>query len=193
MCGSYVHGYTNWPVSVSVTFTVLFVTTTHKHQVHLTVQALTAKYKRRGRHQSTLAAPECRSVQQIKYPLQTIARQSFNFSNAKSKQPQRTVASVAQSHGCRLSWSGWILQRLLSLCLHLYSTSVQSSSHSKRKMKATTTNQLPLPAWNESSCSLLLRSSTVFILMQRNKHFWINSEWICVFALQMSLFSVLAQ
>ena len=34
MCGSYVHGYTNWSTSVFATFTVLLVTATDRKQVH---------------------------------------------------------------------------------------------------------------------------------------------------------------
>lgn len=34
MCGSYVHGYTNWSTSAFATFTVLLVTATDRKQVH---------------------------------------------------------------------------------------------------------------------------------------------------------------
>lgn len=34
MCGSYVHGYTNWSTSAFATFTVLLVITTHRKRVH---------------------------------------------------------------------------------------------------------------------------------------------------------------
>lgn len=91
MCGSYVHGYTNWSTSAFATFTVLLVTATDRKQVHFNWLVSNSKVQGdwgglggRGRHWSDLAAPRgCRpKVNKLNTLVKTIARQSFNFSNA---------------------------------------------------------------------------------------------------------------
>lgn len=58
MCGSYVHGYTNWSTSAFVTFTVLLVTTTHRKQVHFNWLGSNSKVQTEGgQHQSIHTAP----------------------------------------------------------------------------------------------------------------------------------------
>lgn len=76
--------YQNWLTSGIATFTVLFVTTTHRKQVHFDWLGSNSKYRGRGRHQSALAVPRgCISkVNKMNTLIKTIARQSFNSSNA---------------------------------------------------------------------------------------------------------------
>lgn len=75
MCGSYVHGYTNWSTSAFATFTVLLVTATDRKQVHFNWLVSNSKVQGdggMGRHWSDLAAPQRMQTQsqQIEYSRQ---------------------------------------------------------------------------------------------------------------------------
>jgi len=147
MCGSYVHGCTSWSTSELAVFTVLLVTTTHRKQVHFNWLGSNSKVQGEGggRHHPLLQPPEDADpkVNKLNTLFKTKARQSFNFSNAWSKQPERTVEMIGQPYGCRFCCSGGRVQRLFSLRLRLYSTSVHCRWFTARENEGTYSESAP--------------------------------------------------
>lgn len=72
MCGSYVHGYTNWSTGAFATFTVLLVTPTHRRQVHFKWVGSNSKVQGEGATLVRSCSPPGMQTQsqQIEYSLQ---------------------------------------------------------------------------------------------------------------------------